>query len=231
VLAAIPSSSRRSFARSSNTARCAANAVRTRRPPRSKRSPCPRPFRPSSPRASIASRSATRTCSRPRRGGTRRADGAAPCRGRSPRTRARRVARAASRRPSSSVPPELLGSVPSASPHARSGLPHTAAGSPRRTHAGVAQALLAIHGSAARRTPRSSPITSRRPASISRRALARARRPVRGARSDPADGVRHCRRVTKLLAALPESHETPDARAHFAHRAARDRPHRRHRRA
>src|SRR5207253_1782892 len=28
------------------------------------------------------------------------------------------------------------------------------------------------------------------------------------ARSDPADGVRHCRRVTELLAALPESRDT-----------------------
>jgi len=30
----------------------------------------------------------------------------------------------------------------------------------------------------------------------------------RVARSDPADGVRHCRRVTTLLAAIPESRET-----------------------
>ena len=64
---AIPSSSRRSFARSSSSARCAANAARTRRPPRSRRSPCPRPFRPSSRRASTGSRRATRRCSRPRR--------------------------------------------------------------------------------------------------------------------------------------------------------------------
>src|SRR4029453_9205491 len=28
------------------------------------------------------------------------------------------------------------------------------------------------------------------------------------ARSDPADGVKHCRRVTTLLAAVPESRET-----------------------
>ena len=30
----------------------------------------------------------------------------------------------------------------------------------------------------------------------------------RGARNDPADGVRHCRKVTTLLAAIPESRET-----------------------
>ncbi|HLQ05896.1 MAG TPA: hypothetical protein VK197_09625, partial [Verrucomicrobiae bacterium] len=78
----------------------------------------------------------------------------------------------------------------------------------RRTHAGVAQALLAIHGSAA---PAHAALLAHHFEEAGEH-LEAARwhehAGRRGARSDPADGVRHCRRVTKLLAALPESHET-----------------------
>ena len=59
-----------------------------------------------------------------------------------------------------------------------------------------------------RRTPRSSPITSRRRGEHLEAARWHEHAGRRGARSDPADGVRHCRRVTQLLAAIPESRET-----------------------
>jgi class 3 adenylate cyclase len=78
----------------------------------------------------------------------------------------------------------------------------------RATHAAIARALLTIHG----------------PAAVTHAALlahhfeqagegleaARWHEQAgrRVARSDPAEGVRHCRRVTALLAAVPESRET-----------------------
>jgi adenylate cyclase len=78
----------------------------------------------------------------------------------------------------------------------------------RRTHAGVARALLAIHGSAA---PTHAALLAHHFEEAGE-PLAAARwhehAGRRVARSDPADGVRHCRRVTTFLAALPESRET-----------------------
>src|SRR5207245_1511835 len=78
----------------------------------------------------------------------------------------------------------------------------------RRTHAGVARALLAIHGAVA---PTHAALLAHHFEEAGE-ALEAARwhehAGRRGARSDPADGVRHCRRVTQLLAALPESPET-----------------------
>ena len=167
--AAIPSSSRRSFARSSSAARCAANAGRTRRPARSRRSRCPRPFRPSSRRASIGSRSATRTCSRPRRWSDetcRRSCCASwsicphPS---SPRRSS------GSRRPSSSVPPSLRVSAPSGIP-SRTKWPTARSfwiAGAGRTPASRARCSRSTDPRP-RRTPRSSPITSRRRASTSR---------------------------------------------------------------
>ena len=78
----------------------------------------------------------------------------------------------------------------------------------RRTHAAVARALLAIHGSAA---PAHAALLAHHFEEAGEHLEAarwheRAGRRV--ARSDPADGARHCRRVTALLAALPESRET-----------------------
>jgi class 3 adenylate cyclase len=78
----------------------------------------------------------------------------------------------------------------------------------RRTHAAVARALLTIHGSAA---PAHAALLAHHwdeadePLEAARWHEQAGRRV---ARSDPADGVRHCRRVTALLAALPESRET-----------------------
>jgi class 3 adenylate cyclase/tetratricopeptide (TPR) repeat protein len=78
----------------------------------------------------------------------------------------------------------------------------------RRTHGGVARALLAIHGSAA---PTHAALLAHHFEEAGEH-LEAARwhehAGRRGARSDPADGVRHCRRVTQLLAAVPESSET-----------------------
>ena len=78
----------------------------------------------------------------------------------------------------------------------------------RRTHAGVARALLAIHGAVA---PTHAALLAHHFEEAGEH-LEAARwhehAGRRGARSDPADGVRHCRRVTQLLAALPESPET-----------------------
>jgi class 3 adenylate cyclase/tetratricopeptide (TPR) repeat protein len=78
----------------------------------------------------------------------------------------------------------------------------------RRTHAGVARALLALHG----------PEASAHAALLAHHfeeageSLEAARwhehAGRRGARSDPADGATHCRRATALLADLPESPET-----------------------
>jgi predicted ATPase/class 3 adenylate cyclase len=78
----------------------------------------------------------------------------------------------------------------------------------RRTHGSVARALLAIHGSAA---PAQAALLAHHFEEAgddleAARWHEHAGRRV--ARSDPADGVRHCRRVTQLLAALPESRET-----------------------
>ena len=78
----------------------------------------------------------------------------------------------------------------------------------RRTHAGVAHALLAIHGPAA---PTHAALLAHHYEEAGEHLEAarwheRAGRRV--ARSDPAAGVRHCQRVTRLLAGLPESRET-----------------------
>src|SRR6266851_1917374 len=78
----------------------------------------------------------------------------------------------------------------------------------RRTHAGVARALLAIHGAAA---PTHAALLAHHfeeAGELLEAARWHEHAGRRGARSDPADGVRHCRRVTQLLAALPESRET-----------------------
>jgi class 3 adenylate cyclase len=78
----------------------------------------------------------------------------------------------------------------------------------RRTHAKVARALLAIHGSAA---PRHAPLLAHHweeagePLEAARWHEQAGRRI---ARSDAAAGARHCAAVARLLAALPESGET-----------------------
>ncbi|PYM16273.1 MAG: hypothetical protein DMD81_12930 [Candidatus Rokuibacteriota bacterium] len=78
----------------------------------------------------------------------------------------------------------------------------------RRTHGGVARALLAIHGSAA---PAHAALLAHHfeeagePLDAARWHEHAGRRV---ARSDPAAGVRHCRQVTKLLAVLPKSRDT-----------------------
>jgi hypothetical protein len=76
------------------------------------------------------------------------------------------------------------------------------------THAAVARGLLAIHGSAA---PAHAALLAHH-FEEAREHLEAARWHERAgrrvARSDPAQGARHCRRVTALLAALPESRET-----------------------
>ncbi len=78
----------------------------------------------------------------------------------------------------------------------------------RQTHASVARALLAIHGSAA---PTHAALLAHHFEEAGERLTAARWHEQAGrrvARSDPADGVRHCRRVGALLAALPESPET-----------------------
>ncbi|PYM37154.1 MAG: hypothetical protein DME17_08175 [Candidatus Rokuibacteriota bacterium] len=78
----------------------------------------------------------------------------------------------------------------------------------RRTHAGVARALLAIHGSAA---PTRAPLLAHHFEEAGERLEAARWHEHAGrriARSDPADGARHCRKVTELLAVLPESRDT-----------------------
>jgi class 3 adenylate cyclase len=78
----------------------------------------------------------------------------------------------------------------------------------RRIHAAVARGLLTIHGSAA---PSHAALLAHHwdeadePLEAARWHEQAGRRV---ARTDPADGVRHCRRVTTLLATLPESRET-----------------------
>jgi len=78
----------------------------------------------------------------------------------------------------------------------------------RRTHGGVARALLAIHGSAA--PPHAALLAHHFEEAGEHLEAARWHEHAgrRVARSDPAEGVRHCRRVPQLLAALPESRET-----------------------
>jgi tetratricopeptide (TPR) repeat protein len=78
----------------------------------------------------------------------------------------------------------------------------------RRTHGDVARALLAIHGSAA---PTQAALLAHHFEEAAEHLEAARWHEHAGrrvARSDPADGVRHCRRVTQLLAAVPESRET-----------------------
>ncbi|HEX9419892.1 MAG TPA: adenylate/guanylate cyclase domain-containing protein, partial [Methylomirabilota bacterium] len=78
----------------------------------------------------------------------------------------------------------------------------------RRTHAGIARALLAIYGSAA---PTQAALLAHHFEEAGEHLEAARWHEHAGrrvARSDPADGVRHCRRVTQLLAVLPESRET-----------------------
>jgi adenylate cyclase len=78
----------------------------------------------------------------------------------------------------------------------------------RRTHGRVARGLLAIHGSAA---PTHAALLSHHFEEAGEH-LEAARwhehAGRRNGRNDPADGVRHCRKVTQLLAALPVSRET-----------------------
>ncbi|MGH7336496.1 MAG: ATP-binding protein, partial [Myxococcota bacterium] len=78
----------------------------------------------------------------------------------------------------------------------------------RGTHAAIARALLAIHGPAA--APHAALLAHHFDEAGERLEAARWHEQAgrRIARSDPADGVRHCRRVTTLLAAVPESRET-----------------------
>ena len=78
----------------------------------------------------------------------------------------------------------------------------------RRTHAGVARALLTLHGPAA---PLHAALLAHHfdeagEALEAARWHERAGRRI--ARSDPADGARHCRRVTTLLASVPVSRAT-----------------------
>jgi class 3 adenylate cyclase/tetratricopeptide (TPR) repeat protein len=78
----------------------------------------------------------------------------------------------------------------------------------RGTHAVVARALLEIHGAAA--ATHAALLAHHFDEAGERLDAARwhERAGRRVARSDPADGVRHCRRVTTLLAAVGESRET-----------------------
>jgi len=78
----------------------------------------------------------------------------------------------------------------------------------RATHAAIARALLAIHGPAA--ATHAALLAHHFDEAGEGLAAARWHEHAgrRIARSDPADGARHCRRVTSLLAAVPESRET-----------------------
>jgi class 3 adenylate cyclase/DNA-binding IscR family transcriptional regulator len=78
----------------------------------------------------------------------------------------------------------------------------------RGTHAAIARALLTIHGPAA--ATHAALIAHHFDEAGERLEAARWHEHAgrRVARSDPADGVRHCRRVSTLLAAVPESRET-----------------------
>ena len=78
----------------------------------------------------------------------------------------------------------------------------------RGTHAAIARALLTIHGPAA--GTHAALLAHHFDEAGEHLEAARWHEQAgrRVARSDPADGVRHCRRVTTLLAAVPESRET-----------------------
>src|SRR5262245_56243738 len=78
----------------------------------------------------------------------------------------------------------------------------------RGTHAAIARALLTIHGSAA--ATHAALLAHHFDEAGERLEAARWHEQAgrRVARSDPADGFRHCRRVIALLAAVPESRET-----------------------
>jgi len=78
----------------------------------------------------------------------------------------------------------------------------------RGTHAAIARALLTIHGPAA--GTHAALLAHHFDEAGEHLEAARWHEQAgrRVARSDPADGVRHCRRVTALLAAVPESRET-----------------------
>jgi predicted ATPase/uncharacterized glyoxalase superfamily protein PhnB len=78
----------------------------------------------------------------------------------------------------------------------------------RRTHAAVARALLAVHGAAA--SAHAALLAHHFEEAGERLEAARwhERAGRRVARSDPAAGVRHCRKVAALLAALPASRES-----------------------
>src|SRR5207247_1031800 len=78
----------------------------------------------------------------------------------------------------------------------------------RGIHAAIARALLTIHGPAA--ATHAALLAHHFDEAGEHLEAARWHEQAgrRVARSDPADGVRHCRRVTTLLAAVPESRET-----------------------
>jgi class 3 adenylate cyclase/tetratricopeptide (TPR) repeat protein len=78
----------------------------------------------------------------------------------------------------------------------------------RGTHAAIARALLSVHGPAA--ATHAALLAHHFDEAGERLEAARWHEQAgrRTARSDPADGARHCRRVTALLAAVPESRET-----------------------
>ena len=78
----------------------------------------------------------------------------------------------------------------------------------RGTHAAIARALLTVYGPAA--AAHAALLAHHFDEAGERLEAARWHEQAgrRAARSDPADGVRHCRRVTALLAAVPESRET-----------------------
>ena len=78
----------------------------------------------------------------------------------------------------------------------------------RATHAAIGRALLGIHGPAA--ATHAALLAHHFDEAGERLEAARWHEQAgrRGARSDPADGVRHCRRVAALLAAVPETPET-----------------------
>ena len=143
------------------------------------------------------------------RGRARRADGAAARRGRSARDPSSPRRSSGSRRPSFSVPPSLRVSAPSGIPSRRRSPTAPSfwiAGAGRTPR--VARALLAIHGSAA---PTHAALLAHHFEEAGEHLEAARWHEQAGrrvARSDPADGVRHCRRVTALLAAVPESRET-----------------------
>jgi class 3 adenylate cyclase/tetratricopeptide (TPR) repeat protein len=78
----------------------------------------------------------------------------------------------------------------------------------RGTHAAIARALLTIHGPAAATHAALLAHHFDEAGECLEAARWHEHAGRRVARSDPADGVRHCRRVTTLLAAVPESRET-----------------------